>query len=1314
MKGLNSLPIYGEKQEIDGAAPRSDAGKGKSFSTLSKSAIESGSEPSQSSFSLTKHDRTKIERKTKRPDTLSDHPELKKLSAKQVLPSARYPFHRISPAVSNTLPNKDIVIKGAPNPEKPPKMNWLSVLAAPVGMVIIMLVMVLISGKAAMSSFIYMIPMSLIGVVVAVFNYRGQKKEISKTSEEKSEKYTAYLDEVEKELADMVKKQQEVLNAANPSAYDCASMNEHSAELWNRGSNSKQFMSVRLGVGHAPLCVKAIAPEKSYDREVPLEDRARAIAENSSKVANIPITFDLKAYPSMGIVGDRENVISQAKAFIVNATAMHSYEDLKLVVAYPKEEQAIWEDIRWLPHMYDDKRQIRYIACTTADCKILLNELTKTIEDRANSSFKSPWANTKAAPHYLVVITDMSCIRGSAISHFLTLNDPALAISSVFLASDSSMLPQNCQGIVETTGNSAVVYLASAYDRRVDYIPDHLDENKFSEYCHTMAPIRIDGAKSAKEVPTFFSFLDAWQVQAPEELPIAKNWSANLPSRSMEVPLGAAADGEIFRFDDHCNVHGVHGMYVGTTGSGKTSMVRSWILSMATSFSPRFVNFVLIDFKGSGLIDGLEKLPHVIGTISNLDNDIRRNLIALESEIERRETYIRETGGTIYTCYEKGNFIFPFLFIVIDELAEFKIWSNAGDDNRMQLLTRISQVGNSLGIQLLAGSQTTAPFTDTMEKNSKFRWCLKTATPEDSMYLLKTDDAFNITEKGRAIVRVGSNEVYEEIQPAFSDGAYYTPDELRGIPERDMALLNLQGFQTRVEIEYISGKHTQLDAVVAQINKVASELKVKHPRKIWPDRLPLVAYWRDLERPTPGELKVAIGIVDDPKGQQQYTLQIDLQKNGHVVLYGAPRTGKTTFLMTAAISMLTHCNPEQVEMYMIGSSFKPLWNCPQVAKGVDTFAPKPVISMVYSELIRRKKCGLSSADKPIILFIDSIGEMMFDFKTELTNIAQFGAGCRVYLLASAGKQADVSAIAPYLTRGYALWFSDSKYDYQTALTEKKVDRIPSKEIPGRGIFYDGRTMEFQTAIPYETNEELSKIVQQIFEDNKGFKKRTAIRKKQNGDVVIGIGQENNWEVIHNFREQPSLLVLGKNSQKRDSCMQFITQQLAEQPDVFQMVGVDLDYSRYTSITSMIHLQSGQELDTYLDEMFDEVKRRNELQKNGKNVQFPKYIFVINDWEKCVSRITELSHKRLTINILQKGKLLGIQLVTANSYQNFANRFENDEIGATQLLGVGCAALIGYTGQPVPSCFAIQMKQVDSPGGDYYVTSDNAERINISI
>lgn len=62
--------------------------------------------------------------------------------------------------------------------------------------------------------------------------------------------------------------------------------------------------------------------------------------------------------------------------------------------------------------------------------------------------------------------------------------------------------------------------------------------------------------------------------------------------------------------------------WAGTTGSGKSELLQSWILSMAVSYHPHDVNFVIIDYKGGGMSDLMEPLPHVVGKITNISRNI--------------------------------------------------------------------------------------------------------------------------------------------------------------------------------------------------------------------------------------------------------------------------------------------------------------------------------------------------------------------------------------------------------------------------------------------------------------------------------------------------------------------------------------------------------------------------------------------------------------------------------------------------------------------------------------------------------------------
>ena len=62
---------------------------------------------------------------------------------------------------------------------------------------------------------------------------------------------------------------------------------------------------------------------------------------------------------------------------------------------------------------------------------------------------------------------------------------------------------------------------------------------------------------------------------------------------------------------------------------------------------------------------------------------------------------------------------------------------------------------------------------------------------------------------------------------------------------------------------------------------------------------------------------VLIGVADIPQAQKQEAVAIDLSKDGNILLYGSPGTGKTTFLQTAAMDLARKQSPENLTMYLL-------------------------------------------------------------------------------------------------------------------------------------------------------------------------------------------------------------------------------------------------------------------------------------------------------------------------------------------------------------------------------------------------------------
>ena len=133
----------------------------------------------------------------------------------------------------------------------------------------------------------------------------------------------------------------------------------------------------------------------------------------------------------------------------------------------------------------------------------------------------------------------------------------------------------------------------------------------------------------------------------------------------------------------HEKAHGPHGLVAGTTGSGKSEILQSYILSAATLFHPYEIGFVIIDFKGGGMVNQFKDLPHLIGAITNIDGkEIDRSLKSIKAELLKRQSLFAEANvnhiDKYIKLYKEGKVQIPLphLVIVVDEFAELKASHN--------------------------------------------------------------------------------------------------------------------------------------------------------------------------------------------------------------------------------------------------------------------------------------------------------------------------------------------------------------------------------------------------------------------------------------------------------------------------------------------------------------------------------------------------------------------------------------------------------------------------------------------------------------
>ena len=256
------------------------------------------------------------------------------------------------------------------------------------------------------------------------------------------------------------------------------------------------------------------------------------------------------------------------------------------------------------------------------------------------------------------------------------------------------------------------------------------------------------------------SFLQELRNDGTDPLNLRKTWAENRCREEIRAVLGVDTYGDPVILDLHESKDGPHGLIAGTTGSGKSELIITLILSLCLRYSCRDVQFVLIDFKGGASVQPFAgydpPFPHMAGILTDLDvMDTRRVIAALKEECRMRKmcfSRLHARCGKPVTDLDDYRRIrsgedaeLAYLIIVADEFAELK----QSYPEFPQELVRIARTGRSLGMHLILCTQKpSGTVNDQIRSNMSFRICLKTADPQDSAEVIETKDAAFLREAG--------------------------------------------------------------------------------------------------------------------------------------------------------------------------------------------------------------------------------------------------------------------------------------------------------------------------------------------------------------------------------------------------------------------------------------------------------------------------------------------------------------------------------------------------------------------------------------
>lgn len=706
--------------------------------------------------------------------------------------SDKITYHR-APRNYEKLDSGKIEIEAPPEKEQAKKKSLFMTIGPSLSMSLPMLLgcvlMVYSNSTSGGGSSLYMysglvmsVSSAVVGVLWTILNLRQEKKESAEKEAYRFETYSRYLVEKTEEIKACYEDTIRRLHETYPDAMMCLSYSDKQGFLWNRNETHDDFMAHRLGVGNQAFQYEISVPKEKFTLyRDELADKPEYIRENYSTLVDVPITIDLLDKKLIGIVGGkkREGAVHIAKILTAQIAANNCYSDVKLAYIYDNETSedfGNWEYAKWLPHVWSKDKGIRYVAAHKEEATDVFYELTRIFRERAELMGGGEKGYLQK-PHYVVFVSNAEFLEGESFAKYAFDSDKQYGLTTIILTDRREALPNECEYIIENSEEFCGVY--SVYEsihnrQKIDF--DEIDDEKLNQFVRRMSAMRINEREEGGDIPNSLTFFEMFHINRIQDYPVREMWKKSKTYENIKGLLGHRAGGEPCYLDVHEKYHGPHGLVAGTTGSGKSETLQTYILSLAINYSPDDIGFFVIDYKGGGMANLFEGLPHMIGAISNLSgNQVKRAMISIKSENRRRQRVFTEHGVNninLYTkLYKNGEAKqpIPHLFIIIDEFAELK----REEPEFMQELISVAQVGRSLGVHLILATQKpSGTVNDNIWSNSKFRLCLRVQDQQDSKDMLHKPDAAYITQAGRGYLQVGNDEVYELFQSGFSGAVY--------------------------------------------------------------------------------------------------------------------------------------------------------------------------------------------------------------------------------------------------------------------------------------------------------------------------------------------------------------------------------------------------------------------------------------------------------------------------------------------------------------------------------------------------------------
>lgn len=1178
-----------------------------------------------------------------------------------------FPGYRRSPRLIKKVPTEKFKIENPPEKKQISKTSIAQIVVTP-----LIMLGITIATSILLKRGIYVLVSAvstLVSIVASVCKFIQEKKDTKKQNIKREEVYDSYLLDMRKKIYNAKKEEEEAYSYNYPTVKQIENMIHcYNSRIYERSATDEDFITVSVGHRSEKVSFEIDYNHKELTMEEdPLDKEALEIKDNLGTIDKKPVVLDLKK-SHLGLVGEKNVIHGQLKLIVSQLAFAQSYHDLQIVAVYNKKYEENFSWMRWFPHFRIQALNVYGLISTERMRDQVLGSLHQIIKERKQRVEESK-KESRFLPHFLFIIDEPKLIMDHSIMEYLNKEGDNLGFSIIYTTHMRANLPENIGSVVILEDSKEGTLLLE--NKEVKNLSFHLQEPEGIAY-ESMArdlSVLIHEQGITSHIPESITFFDMYQIKRPNELQIASRWKKSESHKSLAVPLGVRAQDDYLYLNLHEKAHGPHGLVAGTTGSGKSEIVQSYILSLAVNFHPYEVGFLLIDYKGGGMAGLFKDLPHLLGTITNLDgSESMRAMASIKSELARRQRIFGENNVNHINGYNKlfklGKVSepIPHLFLISDEFAELK----KEQPEFMKELVSAARIGRSLGIHLILATQKPSGVVDDqIWTNSRFKLALKVQNEADSKEIIKTPDAASITQPGRAYLQVGNNEIYELFQSAFS-GATYSPDEENSVLDDRVYVINElgQGELVNGETENSSSteqiKATQLDVVIEEIHDIFENMNIPPVKRPW---LPPLLYrqlspWTIKEediydhelQDTALDLTIPLGIVDIPEQQEQKEYVLDLLKDGNIAYFAAAGYGKSTFLQTAILTLVAKNSVDNLNFYICDFGNNALISlnalphtCDYIAMD-DTERLSKLVTIIQSEIKRRKKLfaekmvqnfdvynqSVEEKLKALVIVVDNydiVRELGVDIEDFFTKTGRDGLSLGIYMIVSAARQSGIkfTAMNNFKNRiaGYLMDGSEAN-----SLVGRSVYKVP--EIEGRALVKMEQTnlMQIYTMVPFQNTAEYNQNIKEFIQN---IKKMYPTKKAPRipvlpetltntmfdnyeavgcNELILGLHKAS--VTLRGFgRSMSPFLILGDAAKGKTNMAKVLASQAANKGKVFLFDSSDMSLYAFGNKKNVAYIEDNDDMEDFLEEM-DTICNQNKnafeaALKAGQNVS-PKSFY----------------------------------------------------------------------------------------------------------